>query len=600
MDRLGNVYVTVTAGPSLRAPFAAVLVEWQAHQVPDFPVAGLEARLREFLPAPVATRLPLPLATAGFETVAAAIASALQDVNGANGFGLRSWRDGRGRCAIAMGYADPAVTAVAVQAGLDLATAFFDGMAGKLLNGDELTRRLQAVVNQMQLRQPDGLMRSLIRAASRQRIPVLPVAPASRVWQFGQGSRGIHFFEAASERDAMTGTRLARSKLFSNQLITALGLPGVRHRTVSTADEARRVAGEMGYPVVVKPVQGGKGKGVTAGIVDAAGIAPAFEVARAADAGAVLVEKHIAGDDHRLVALGGKFAWAVRRSPARVRGDGVHSIETLVATENQQRNASVARELGVVPIKLDTEAQSLLAAQGLSPVSVPAAGAEITLGRVANISRGGVLTDCTDTIHPDNRALAEVLARAFRLDAIGIDFLTPDITRSWREVACGVLEVNSTPGFSSDERAARVVRARFPADSPDGRIPTVVLVSDPASIDAVATAIRASSAESATGVATADTATLAGLDRHHQGTDLSARIRALLLDKGCQALVVGATQGQLADSGFPLDRCSLAVILGQGLLNAELRRLVDACADRVATAADVSEAVALTQQAIHA
>lgn len=96
---------------------------------------------------------------------------------------------------------------------------------------------------------------------------------------------------------------------------------------------------------------------------------------------------------------------------------------------------------------------------------------------IANTGTGGTVADCTALIHPDNREMAEGIARGFRLDAVGIDFMTTDIGKSWRESPCAVIEVNTTPGFSSDVRAELVMRGRFP-DGDDGRIPCIVAVED--------------------------------------------------------------------------------------------------------------------------
>src|SRR5690606_29814515 len=100
--------------------------------------------------------------------------------------------------------------------------------------------------------------------------------------------------------------------------------------------------------------------------------------------------------------------------------------------------------------------------QGFKPDDRQATGVVVQLRSTANISRGGTLRDCSAAIHPDNREMAESLARCFHLDAAGIDFITPDISRSWREVDCAVIEVNATPGFSADARAVQIMAARFP------------------------------------------------------------------------------------------------------------------------------------------
>jgi len=53
----------------------------------------------------------------------------------------------------------------------------------------------------------------------------------------------------------------------------------------------------------------------------------------------------------------------------------------------------------------------------------------------------------TGRIHTDNRFLAERAARIIGLDIAGVDFLCPDISRSWREVGGAICEVNAQPGF---------------------------------------------------------------------------------------------------------------------------------------------------------
>ena len=53
----------------------------------------------------------------------------------------------------------------------------------------------------------------------------------------------------------------------------------------------------------------------------------------------------------------------------------------------------------------------------------------------------------TDVIHPDNREMAERAVRAIGLDVGGVDFLSKDITESYRTIGGGICEVNAAPGF---------------------------------------------------------------------------------------------------------------------------------------------------------
>ena len=570
--------INLFEGPGLLAPFPAVMVEAEC---PREPLADdtAEGCLRQFLPPLLLQHLPLPLPDYRFETVAAAVANAIQDSFGANELPVVSERISASRCRILLGYVDAGATTLALKTALDLTAALFAQAAGHHADTARLTTNLQHTLQQMQMRQPDPLARQLIIKARGRGIPVTPLAPGSRVWQFGQGARGVHFFEAANHFDSITGARLARNKFQSNQLVLRLGLPGTRHGLANSPAAAVRLAREIGYPVVVKPVAGGKGAGITVHVTTDQAVETAFVVARQVDRGEVLIERFVAGDDHRLVVINGRFAWGVQRTPAAVTGDGEHSIGELMAIENQRRAALPAADIAAAPLALDADMQAVLRADGRHVDDIPDAGVRVALRRMANISRGGTLSDCSDRVHPHNRDMAEAIARSFHLDVMGLDFMTPDISRSWREVECAVLEVNATPGFSSAGRAGTILDARFPAGD-DGRIPTLVLVG--ASADAVARiADHCAASGMRVGLTDGQATFMAGEPRLNGPAPLPVRVNALTLDAGCDALVIATTPAELERHGFPLARCDLALLGADLALATPLRQLVEGCADAV-------------------
>ena len=64
---------------------------------------------------------------------------------------------------------------------------------------------------------------------------------------------------------------------------------------------------------------------------------------------------------------------------------------------------------------------------------MPPEGEVVYLRKTANLSTGGTAIDVTDVIHPDNKLMAERAIRAVGLDIGGVDFLTTDITQSYRD-----------------------------------------------------------------------------------------------------------------------------------------------------------------------
>jgi cyanophycin synthetase len=592
MSDVLQVRYTVFQGPSLAAPFAAVAAEFSEPADAGMPTAQLAAKLATFIPPALMRRVVLPPGNVSFAQLAAALASALQDLHGRLGLDLQIQRLNEGSCRILLGYYDVPASTMALDVGLELATAFFNEAGGRAVNLQPIEARMRKLASVLLMRQPDRTTQALMRAARARGIPVYPVSPGSRIWLYGQGRAGFHGYEAASQFDALTAGKLSRNKALSNQLVTQLGFPGARHGVVPDVEAARTLAAEIGFPVVLKPLDGSKGSGVTAHITSPAELDVAFALANQVSPGHVIVERHVAGDDHRLTVIGGGLIWAARLSPARVTGDGKHTIVELIDAENQQRRRSPIADIASVQLVLDADMQACLAKQGLQAGDRPAAGTVVTLRSVANISRGGTLHDCTAQVHPDNRDMAEALARCFHLDAAGIDFMTPDISRSWREVDCAVIEINATPGFSSDERAADVLQARFPPGC-DGRIRTAVLIgADEQLFRQASEALQANGA--CLGVTDSRRTLLAGQLRFAQSATLADRVRGLLLDASCDALLIGMTPAEIEAQGFPLDRCSLALVSAGTELSGPLRQLLEACAMRVENdvkAADIDQKI---------
>ena len=134
-------------------------------------------------------------------------------------------------------------------------------------------------------------------------------------------------------------------------------------------------------------------------------------------------------------------------------------------------------------LELDDAADRLLAALGYDHDSVPPEGEIVFLRKTANLSTGGTAIDVTDVIHPDNKLMAERAIRAVGLDIGGVDFLTTDITQSYRDNGGAICEINAGPGMrmhiAPSEGKGRdvggaVMDMLFPAGTPS-RIPIAAL-----------------------------------------------------------------------------------------------------------------------------
>ncbi len=322
---------------------------------------------------------------------------------------------------------------------------------------------------------------ALVKAAEARDIPWIRLNDASLI-QVGQGKYQKRIEAALTSQTSHTAVEIAADKELCTRLLHDLGLPVPRQYQVRDAEDAVEAANSIGYPVVVKPVDGNHGRGVSVNLSTDDEVAAAFEIAIEEGSG-VVVESMILGDDHRLLVINGELVAAARRMPGHVVGDGESSIAELVAEVNKDPRRGAGHENMLTRLELDDAADRLLQAKGYDHDSVPPEGEIVFLRKTANLSTGGTAIDVTDVIHPDNKLMAERAIRAVGLDLGGVDFLTTDITKSYRDTGGAICEINAGPGMrmhiAPSEGKGRdvggaVMEMLFPNGAP-ARIPIAAL-----------------------------------------------------------------------------------------------------------------------------
>jgi cyanophycin synthetase len=287
--------------------------------------------------------------------------------------------------------------------------------------------------------------RALVDAAERRGIPVLRLNDQSLI-QLGHGSRQKRIRASITGDTSQVAVDIAGDKNLTKQLLAQAGLPVPRGVVVRSEEEAVAQTRRLRGPVVVKPLDGNHGRGVTTSLYDEDAVRPAFRLA-AQHSRRVIVEEQLPGGDHRILVVGGKVVAVSERVPAQVVGDGFHSIAQLIDFLNQDPRRGDGHQNVLTKILVDPPMLARLSKLGKSPASVPMPGEVVRLRDTANLSTGGTAVDRTDVIHPFNVAVAEQAAAVVGLDVCGIDFLSPDISRSVRETGGGIVEVNAAPGF---------------------------------------------------------------------------------------------------------------------------------------------------------
>ena len=352
-------------------------------------------------------------------------------------FGQTRQEDGRAY-RIVFRYENEAVAVACAQAAMGLLEKIWTGEVAEFQEALEAIRRLKAETD------PGPSTLAILDEARRRGIPASRLGGGSMV-RLGSGKYARRLQASLTDGPSCVAVDAAGDKQLTKDTLGALGIPVPDGRVCHSAREAAAAAAEIGYPVVVKPLDGNHGNGVSIGLQSAAQVEEAFPKAVAVSR-AALVEKQVEGRDYRLLVVGGRVSAAAERRPPEVIGDGVNTIRSLVEIENRNPNRGEGHEKPLTKIELDEAAVHLLREAGLSPSSVPAEGTRIVLRKNANLSSGGTAR-AIEAVHEKNAEYAVRAAEAMGLDVAGIDICSKDISVPLDENGGAILEVNAGPGL---------------------------------------------------------------------------------------------------------------------------------------------------------
>jgi cyanophycin synthetase len=359
-----------------------------------------------------------------------------------------------------------------LQVAVDLVQSLIDGNAYPL---DEHINNVRAVVAEYDL---GPSTRAVVDAAERRGIPWRRVNDGSLV-RLGYGTAVRHIQATTTDRTSLVAVDLAGNKELTKQVLAAAGLPVPRGCVVSRRDEAIACVADATTPLVVKPLDGNQGKGVSLNLQTPQQVGDAFDLA-CEISNRVIVEEMYRGNDYRVVVVNGTMVAAAQRIPAHVWGDGVHTIAELIDETNHDPRRGNDHEKPLTKIKTDPLVLSILKRAQKTLDDVPPRGEMVLLRDSANLSTGGEARDVTDHVHPHLKSLCERAARVVGLDICGVDLVLPDIEKPYAGTG-GIVEVNAAPGirmhhYPSEGKprdvGAAIVDMLYP-DGATGRIPLI-------------------------------------------------------------------------------------------------------------------------------
>ncbi|MFL5559334.1 MAG: cyanophycin synthetase [Gemmatimonadaceae bacterium] len=286
---------------------------------------------------------------------------------------------------------------------------------------------------------------AVVEEAKRRWIPVRRLNNYSLV-QLGLGKNLRRIQATLSDYTSAIAVEIAQDKDDTKRVLGNIGLPVPKGDVARSFERAVEIADEIGYPVILKPLDANQGRGISGQIDNEHVLHEAWNEAREFG-DRIVIEQYAEGRDHRVLVINGKVVACAERIPARVTGDGSSTIAQLIERENRDPRRGVGHTKTLTKLPADERTTCFLRKQGLTLESVPQNGQVVYLRGTANLSTGGTAVDRTDEMHPDNITACEMAAGIIGLDIAGIDLLTPDISVPFRESGAVIIEVNAGPGI---------------------------------------------------------------------------------------------------------------------------------------------------------
>jgi len=391
------------------------------------------------------------------------------------GFGRTRGYGEKGVYSVVFAYMEEKVGIYAAKAAVAICEALIKGENYDLADDIQQMRELRESVR---LGPSTG---SIIEEAESRGIPWIRLNKYS-LCQLGYGANQKRIQATVTSETSSIGVELACDKEDTKYLLEQAEVEVPKGEIIRRESSLEETCRYVGFPLVIKPVDGNHGRGITVDINNYEDAVIAFHAAKEVSK-AVIVEKYITGEDYRLLVINNVLVAASKRTPAHVVGDGKSTIKQLIDIVNEDPRRGYGHENVLTQITVNDLTQSIIKGAGYTIDSILDEGEQLILKDTANLSTGGTAEDVTDIVHPANVSMVERISRIIDLDICGVDIMTTDISKPLSETGGAVLEVNAGPGFRMHlapteglprNVAAPVIDKLFPNGN-TGRIPIIAI-----------------------------------------------------------------------------------------------------------------------------
>ncbi len=483
------------------------------------------------------------------------------------GYGRTRETGEKGIYNVVFSYVEEEVGRYAARAAVRLWLALAEGTPLDEINGEIAAdiQKMREIREEVRFGPSTG---SLVEEAVNRDIPYIRLNDQSLV-QLGYGVNQKRIQATTTVNTNMISVDIAGNKHATKTLLGDMGVPVPKGYRIREIDELEDTIERIGYPVVIKPLDGNHGKGATVGIKSLDEAKIAFEKAKEYSRW-VIVEQLLLGSDFRALVVNNRLIAVAERLPAHVKGNGKSTIQQLIDETNADPRRGYGHEKVLTQIDIDGQTMRCIHKAGYELNSVPKKGEIVNLKTTANISTGGTAIDVTDEVHPENVLLFERIAKIIGLDVAGIDVMAPNVSEPLHSNGGGIIEVNAAPGFrmhlSPSEGIGRnvaehVIDMLFPQGTPS-RIPifSITGTNGKTTTTRLIAHILKNSGRTV-GFTTTD-GTYIGNQQITKGDNTGPVSAQLVLkDPTVDVAVLETARGGIIRSGLGFDHCDIGVVM---------------------------------------
>jgi cyanophycin synthetase len=376
---------------------------------------------------------------------------------------------------VVFSYTEENVGMFAAESAVNIAQSLIDGTPYDL---DADIQKMREIRERVRLGPSTG---SIVEEAVARDIPWIRLGTNSLV-QLGYGVNQMRFQATITCKTSSIAVDIACNKEQTKKMLDAASIPVASGGICLDDEDLKTVIDKIGYPIVIKPLDGNHGKGASINVKKWEDAVEGLTYAKKYSH-RVIVEKFITGYDFRVLIIDNKLVAAAKREPAHVKGDGKQTIQQLIDETNLDPKRGYGHENVLTQIDVDRDTTDLLEKLNYTLETVPRKDEVVYLKSTANLSTGGTSLDVTDMMHPENIFLCERISRVIGLDICGVDIMAENLTQPLKENGGCILEVNAAPGFRMHlapseglprNVAAPVIDMLYPPGKPS-RIPIIAV-----------------------------------------------------------------------------------------------------------------------------